>query len=151
MRILLRLTYEVRSNLIWSFMITIISFLTNWCRNHWKWFLWWTTFQFGRRYNYLIKFYFPPTHFFQEKLLLYKGSILGNECFAFGFVIEGVPNSFLWVFYEDALLRFRFKLIRLKPFHISIATPNFKKWQLWFLAKPQFIRRRLNGFWWCPI
>ena len=50
---------------------------------------------------------------------------LSNERLAFGSVIEGVPNSFLWVFYEDALLRFGFELIRLKLFHISIAAPNF--------------------------
>ena len=36
----------------------------------------------------------------------------------------------------------------MKLFHISIAAPNFKKRQLWFLAKPQFIRCRLNGFRW---
>ena len=40
-------------------------------------------------------------------------------------LIEGVPNSFFWVSYEDTLFRFGFELIRLKPFHI--ATPNFKK------------------------
>ena len=34
------------------------------------------------------------------------------------------------------LLWFGFELIRLKLFHISIATPNFKKRQLRFLAKP---------------
>ena len=61
-------------------------------------------------------------------------------------MIEGVPNSLLWVSYEDAFLRFGFELIRVKPFHISIATPNFKKRRLRFLAKPQFIRCRLNGF-----
>ena len=33
-------------------------------------------------------------------------------------MIEGVPNSYLWVFYEDALLRFGFELIRLKTFFI---------------------------------
>ena len=33
-------------------------------------------------------------------------------------MIEGVPNSFFWVSYEDALLRFGFELIRLKLFHI---------------------------------
>ena len=48
-------------------------------------------------------------------------------------MIEGVPNCFLSVSYEDALLRFRFELIRLKPFDISVATPNFKKRQLRFL------------------
>src|SRR3954469_18212652 len=81
-------------------------------------------------------FYFPPTHFFREKLLLQKGSIPSNKYLAFGSVIEGVPSSFLWVSYEDTFLRFGFELIRLKLFHISIAAPNFKKRQLWFLAKP---------------
>src|SRR3954469_18289625 len=47
--------------------------------------------------------------------------------------------------YEDTFLRFGFELIRMKLFHISIVTPNFKKRQLWFLAKPQFILCRLNG------
>ena len=61
-------------------------------------------------------------------------------------MIEGVPNSFLWVSYEDALLRFGFELIRLKPLDISVASPNFKKRQLRFLAKPQFIWCRFNGF-----
>src|ERR671910_2743960 len=71
---------------------------------------------------------------------------LSNEYLAFGSMIEGVPNSLLWVSYEDTFLQFGFELIRLKLFHISIAAPNFKKRQFWFLAKPQFIRRRLNGF-----
>ena len=61
-------------------------------------------------------------------------------------MIEGVPNSFFWVSYEDALLRYGFELIRMKPFDISVATPNFNKRQRRFLAKPQFIRCRLNGF-----
>src|SRR6187401_1776838 len=39
----------------------------------------------GITYNYPIKFYFPPTHFFREKLLLYKGFILSNEYLAFGY------------------------------------------------------------------
>ena len=60
-------------------------------------------------------------------------------------MIEGVPNNFFGVSYEDALLRFGFELIRLKLFHLSIATPNFKKRQFRFLAKPQFIRCRLTG------
>src|SRR3989337_3279837 len=130
-------------------MIIIISFFSGLCWCHRNFFLWRATIQ--RRYNYLIKFYFPPTHFFREKLLLLKGSILSNKYLAFGSVIEGVPNSFFWLSYEDALLRFGFELIRLKLFHISIATSNFKKRQLRFLAKPQFIRCRLNGFRWCPI
>ena len=63
-----------------------------------------------------------------------EGSILSNKDFSFGSVIEGVPNSFLWVSYEDTFLRFGFELIRMKLFLISIATPNFKKRQLRFLA-----------------
>ena len=51
-------------------------------------------------------------------------------------MIEGVPNSFFWVSYEDALLHFGFELIRLKLFRITIAAPNFKKRRLRFLAKP---------------
>src|SRR3954464_12497602 len=78
-------------------------------------------------------------------------SIISNECLALGSVIEGVPNSLLWVSYEDTFLRFGFELIMLKLFHISIATPNFKKRQLWFLAKPQFRLCRLNGLRWCPF
>src|SRR3990170_5981373 len=117
-------------------MIIIISFLYSWCRHHGNGFLRCATFQFERRYNYLIKFYFPPTHFFREKLLLLKGFILGNKDLAFGSVVEGVPNCFLRVSYEDALLQFGFELIRLKPFDVSVATPNFKKRQFRFLAKP---------------
>src|SRR5215216_5493450 len=74
-----------------------------------------------------------------------------NKNLAFGSVIEGVPISFFWVSYEDLLLRFGFELIMLKFFHISIAVPNFKKRQLRFLAKPQFIRCHLNGFRWYPF
>ena len=51
---------------------------------------------------------------FLEKELLLKGFILSNEYLAFGYVIEGVPNSFLWVSYEDTFLRFGFELIRMK-------------------------------------
>src|SRR6266536_6573444 len=105
-------------------MIIIISFLSGWCRHHGNSFLLCTTFHFERRYNYLIKFYFPPTHFFREKLLLQKGSIFSNEYLAFGSVIEGVPNSFLWVSYEDALLRFGFELIRLKLFLHNHCSPK---------------------------
>ena len=93
------------------------------------------TFRFGRGDYHLIKFHFPPTHFFREKLFLQKGSILGNEDLAFGSEVEGVPNSFLRVSYEDAFFRFGFELFRLKFLDISIATPNFKKRQLGFLAK----------------
>ena len=50
---------------------------------------------------------------------------LSNEYLAFGSVIEGVPNNFLWVFYEDTLLRLGFELLRLKFLDISIASPNF--------------------------
>src|SRR3954465_4199711 len=78
-------------------------------------------------------FYFPPTHFFREKLLLWKGSILSNECLAFGSVIEGVPNSLLWVSYEDIFLRFGFELIRMKPFHISITIQTLRNDNFGFL------------------
>src|SRR6266496_63752 len=80
-----------------------------------------------------------------------KDPIFSNKNLAFGSVIEGVPNSLFWVSYEDLLLRFGFELIMLKLFHISIAVPNFKKRQLRFLAKPQFIWCHLNGFRWCPL
>ena len=43
-----------------------------------------------------------PTHFFREKLLFKKGTVLCDKHFAFGSVIEGIPNSFLRVSYEDA-------------------------------------------------
>ena len=48
-------------------------------------------------------------------------------------MVEGVPNCFLRVSYEEALLWFGFELIRLKPFDISVATPNLKKRNLGFL------------------
>ena len=49
-------------------------------------------------------------------------------------MIEGVPNNFLWVFYEDVFVRF---WVRASPAEaLSIAAPNIKKRQLWFLAKP---------------
>ena len=41
--------------------------------------------------------------------------------------------TFFWVSYEDALLRFGFELIRLKLFHISIASSNLKNGSLGFL------------------
>ena len=117
-------------------MIIIINFLPCRCRHLRNNFLRCATFRFGRGDCHLIKFYFPPTHFFREKLFLQKVSILGNKDFAFGSVVEGVPNRFLWVSYEDAFFRFGFELFRLKFLDISIATPNFQKRQLRFLAKP---------------
>src|SRR3954470_11633240 len=77
-------------------------------------------------------FYFPPTHFFREKLLLWKGSILSNEYLAFGSVIEGVPNCLLWVSYEDIFLRFGFELIRMKLFTLA--------------SQPQTLRNDNFGF-----
>ena len=79
---------------------------------------------------------FLPLTSFERNSFSIKDRFLAKKYLAFGLVIEGVPNSFFWVSYEDALLRFGFKLSSLKLFHISIATPNFKKRQLWFLAKP---------------
>ena len=79
---------------------------------------------------------FLPLTSFERNSFSRKDPFLATNIFAFGSVIEGVPNSLFWVSYEDALLRFGFELIRLKPFDISVATPNFKKQQLRFLAKP---------------
>ena len=59
-------------------------------------------------------------------------------------MIEGALNCLLWVPYEDTLLRFGSKLIRLKLFHISITTPNFKKRQLRY---KRWARPRLDGHW----
>src|SRR6187399_2149249 len=132
-------------------MIIIIIFLSSRCRHHRNIFLRCATFWFERGGNHLIEFHFPPTYFFREKLFLQKGSILGNKDLAFGSEVEGVPKRFLWVSYEDAFFRFGFELLRLKFLDISIATPNFQKRQLRFLAKPKFIRCRLNGFRRSPI
>ena len=124
MRILLWRPTRFCSNLIWSFMIIIIIFLTNWCRNHWNWFPWWTTFQFWRRYKLPFQALLSSHSLLSRETPSLERIHLSNKYFAFGSVIEGVPNSFLWVFYEDALLRFGFELIRLKLFRISIAAPN---------------------------
>ena len=48
-------------------------------------------------------------------------------------MIEGVPNSFLWVSYENAFLRFGFELMRLKIFHISITAQTLRNDSLGFL------------------
>ena len=55
----------------------------------------------------------------------------GNPILEIMLLDNGEPSN-----YEEALLRFGFELIRLKLFHISIATSNFKKQHLRFLAKP---------------
>src|SRR6187399_1241857 len=114
-------------------MIIIINFLPCRCWHLRNNFLRCATFRFGRGDCHLIKFHFPPTHFFREKLFLQKGSILGNEDLAFGSEVEGVPNSFLWVSYEDAFFRSGFELFRLKFLDISIATPTFRNDSLGFL------------------
>src|SRR3954467_141187 len=80
-----------------------------------------------RRFHNLFEFYLPTTHTFREKLFLYKGSILSNKNLALGSMIEGIPNSFFRVSYEDTFFRFGFEFIRLKFLHINIASPNFKK------------------------
>src|SRR3989337_114754 len=109
--------------------------------------------------------YFPIREKVQlpHQVLLFSHSLLSRETpslesfhswqqiSCLRFVVEGVPNCFFRVSYEDALLQFGFELIRLKPFDISVATPNFKKRQLRFLSKPQFIRCRLKRFRRCPI
>ena len=48
-------------------------------------------------------------------------------------MIEGVPNSLLWVSYEDTFLQFGFELIRLKLFHISIAAQTLRNDNFGFL------------------
>src|SRR4051812_32268161 len=83
------------SSIVRSFMILVISFLYHWCRRHWNNFRCYATLQFKRRFNNLVYLYFPPTHFFREKLLLKKGTVLCDKHFAFGSVIEGIPNSSL--------------------------------------------------------
>src|SRR3954467_3644250 len=95
-------------------MIIIISFLSYLCRRHRNYFRRRATLKFERRFDNLVEFYFPSSYFFREKFLLYKGSILSNEDFAFGSMIEGIPNSFLRVSYEDAFFRFGFKLVLFK-------------------------------------
>src|SRR5215216_7079827 len=79
-----------------------------------------------RRFNNLFEFYLPTTHTFHEKLLLKKGSILGNKDLALGSVIEGIPNRFLRVSYEDAFFRFGFEFIRLKFLHINFASQTLR-------------------------
>ena len=69
--------------------------------------------------------YFPIREKVQlpHQVLLSSHSLLSIEIPSLeriGSVIEGVPNNFLWVSYEDALLRFGFELIRLKLFHITL-------------------------------
>jgi hypothetical protein len=41
----------------------------------------------------LVKLKFPHTHTFSEKLFLEKDSSLGNNSFAFGQMVEGVPKG----------------------------------------------------------
>ncbi len=48
-------------------------------------------------------------------------------------MVEGVPNCFLRVSYEDALLRFGFELIALKPFDISSQPQTLRNENLGFL------------------
>src|SRR4051812_38386534 len=104
-------------------MIIIINLLSSRWRHHINIFLSCATFRFKRLY--FIEFYFPPTYFFREKLFLQKGSVLGNKDLAFGSEVEGIPNGFLRVSYEDAFFRLGFELFRLKFLDISITSPNF--------------------------
>ena len=57
-----------------------------------------------------------------------------TNIFVLGSEIQGIPKCYLWVFYEDVFVRFRFELFPAEA--ISIAAPNIEKQQLWFLAKP---------------
>ena len=76
--------------------------------------------------------YLRSAGFDTDKLLLKKCSILGNKDLAFGSMVEGVPNYFLRVSYEDALLQFGFEIIRLKP--------------LIYVSQPQTLRNDILGF-----
>ena len=115
-------------------MIIIISFLTNWCIG-----ITGTNFCDGLLSNSgegtitSSSSTFLPLTSFERNSFSRKDPFLSNEYLAFGSMIEGVPNSLLWVSYANTFLRFGFELIRLKLFHISIAAPNFKKRQLGFL------------------
>src|SRR3954462_5853099 len=117
-------------------MIIIISFLTNWCSSHRNRFCDELLSNKGEGTVTSSSSTFLPLTSFERNSFSRKDPFFSNKCLAFGSVIEGVPNCLLWVSYEDTFLRFGFELIRLKLFHISIAAPNFKKRQLWFLAKP---------------
>ena len=81
-------------------MIIIVNFLSSRWRHHRNIFLSCATFRFKRQY--FIEFYLPPTYFFQKKLFLQKGPVLGNKDLAVGSEVEGIPNGFLRVSYEDA-------------------------------------------------
>ena len=60
-----------------------------------------------------------------KELLLEKGPVLSDKQFALGSEIEGIPNCYLWVSYEDVFVRFGFELFPAEA--ISIAAPNIKK------------------------
>ena len=51
-------------------------------------------------------------------------SILSNEYLAYGSVIEGVPNSLLWVSYEGTFLRFGFELYQVEAFSHKHRNPK---------------------------
>ena len=78
-------------------------------------------------------FTFLPLTSFERNPFSRKFPNLATKVLPFGSVIEGVSNSFLWISYEGALLRFEFEFIRMKFFHISIATPNLRNDILGFL------------------
>ena len=48
-------------------------------------------------------------------------------------MVEGIPNGFFRVSYEDALLCFGFELIRLKPLDISVHPQTLRNDSLGFL------------------
>ena len=64
-----------------------------------------------RRFNNLVKLYCPPTHLFRKKLFLEKYSVLSDKHFAFGSVVEVIPNSILGITNKVAFVWFRIKLV----------------------------------------
>jgi hypothetical protein len=65
-----------------------------------------------------------------RKLLFWKGPILGNKDLAFGSVVEGIPNALGYS------MKMHFSALGSNLSDISVTSPNFKKRQLRFLAKP---------------
>ena len=53
-----------------------------------------------------------------------------NGRITFGFVIEGVPNSYFWVSYEDALLRSGFELIDTSILHHAFISIFIALWDV---------------------
>ena len=49
-----------------------------------------------------IEFYCPPTQNFRENLLLEKQAFLNDKLLlSFGFMVEGIPNTYFGISYKD--------------------------------------------------